>query len=511
MKSSQLPKFAGAATALLFLLDGVNSRLSADTLTGVTGGGSPVENRQPTLSTRYIIALTGIYPGSGSSDLGEQQPPDRSTPFMAEIRAVAFDFAPKGWAFCEGQTLPINQNQALFSLLGVNFGGNGTTNFKLPDLRGRVPMGAGTGFGLPTYAIGQPVGTAASALSVANLPPHTHTVPGGRDTSAAGSGAAVDNRQPSLALQYYIAADGEIMLTAFTRAINGWAYCDGSVFPVAGHSYAFFYIGSTYGGDGGFSSFAVPDLRGRTVLGDDNTSAFPIGKVMGSKDLLLNVADMPAHAHSLSFGSTGFTGNVGNTASNYQPSLVLREMLCLVGNFPSSDSGAATPFFGEMRWIAGTSSSGLGNSFAAMYGQILGINQNQALFSLLGTTYGGNGQTTFAIPDLRGRLDLEPDGTVELQRGSVVGSATFNISLAQLAPHAHSFVYVIFTGIQRLTNGTATLSMEGTTGSTAQVEESDNLSNWSYLGQVNFSSPTQNISDSSAGQTSKRFYHAYIP
>ena len=64
-------------------------------------------------------------------------------PFIAEIRMVAFDFAPRGWALCNGQLLPINQNQALFSILGTTYGGNGTTNFALPDLRGRSPVNAG--------------------------------------------------------------------------------------------------------------------------------------------------------------------------------------------------------------------------------------------------------------------------------------------------------------------------------------------------------------------------------
>lgn len=479
-------------------------------MTGVAGGGSAVENRQPTLATRYIIALQGFYPADGSSDLGEQQPPARSSPYYGEIRAVAFNFAPPGWALCEGQTLQISQNTALFSLLGTNFGGNGTTNFKLPDLRGRVPIGVGTGVGLPTYSLGQQVGAATSILTTANLPAHTHAVSGGPNTLPGGSGAAVDSRQPALGLQYYIAADGEIMLTAFTRPIGGWVYCDGKVFPIAGHNYAYFFIGSTYGGDGGFSSFAVPDLRGRVVLGEDNTSAFPIGKVVGTNALVLNVADLPAHTHTLSSGITGSTGGTGNTASNYQPSLALRELICVNGNYAGPDSGASSPFLGEMRWIAGTSSSGLGNAFLSMYGQLLQIIQNEALFSLIGTIYGGNGQSTFAVPDLRGRLNAGVDGT-NLPIGSVVGSVTFSISLAQLAPHAHPLVYVIFTSIQYLSNGTAALSLEGTVGRTAQVEESDNFTSWSYLGQVNFSSPTQNISDPNAGQTTKRFYRASIP
>jgi microcystin-dependent protein len=509
MRFPKFPKLAGLA-ALVVGWVGASGTLSADTVTGVTGAGSPVENRQPTLTTRYIIALQGNFPSTGSSDLGEGQPPDRSLPYLGEIRAVAFNFAPRDWAFCEGQTLQIDQYTALYSLLRTSFGGDGMTTFKLPDLRGRVPIGVGTGVGLPAYTLGQQVGAAASPLTTANLPAHTHTVPGGPNTLPTGSGGAVDNRQPALGLQYYIAADGEIMLAAFTKSINNWVPCDGKVYPIAGHNYAYFFIGSAYGGDGGASSFAVPDLRGRVLLGDDNTAAFPIGKVMGNNNVVLNVADIPAHTHTLSSGTTGSSGGTGNTASNYQPSLVVREMICVAGNFPSQNDGAFSPFYGEMRWIAGTSSSGLGNAFLAMYGQLLATGQNTQLFSLIGTIYGGNGTSNFAVPDLRGRVNAAVDGT-NLPIGAVVGSATFNIGLTQLAPHAHSLVYVIFTAIARQSNGTVLLTLQGTVGKTAEVYESDTLSGGNYLGQVNFSSPTQTIPDPNAGQATKRFYRASIP
>jgi microcystin-dependent protein len=91
-------------------------------------------------------------------------------PFMSEIRIVSFNFAPQGWALCNGQLLPINQNQALFSLLGTTFGGNGQTNFALPDLRGRVPIHVGSG-----HTLGERGGEQAHTLSVNELPLHTHT------------------------------------------------------------------------------------------------------------------------------------------------------------------------------------------------------------------------------------------------------------------------------------------------------------------------------------------------
>src|SRR5215467_6457926 len=97
-------------------------------------------------------------------------------PFLSEIRIFSFRFAPKGWALCEGQLLPINQNQALFSLLGTYYGGDGKSTFALPDLRGRVPLDAGQGAGLSNYAIGTAGGEESVKLAVGQLPSHAHPV-----------------------------------------------------------------------------------------------------------------------------------------------------------------------------------------------------------------------------------------------------------------------------------------------------------------------------------------------
>ena len=90
-------------------------------------------------------------------------------PFLSEIRMMSFSFAPKGWAMCNGQLLPINQNQALFSLLGTTFGGDGRVNFALPDLRHRVPIHAGAG-----HTLGERAGSDAVTLTLQQLPQHVH-------------------------------------------------------------------------------------------------------------------------------------------------------------------------------------------------------------------------------------------------------------------------------------------------------------------------------------------------
>jgi microcystin-dependent protein len=104
-----------------------------------------------------------------------------SDPYLGEIRMVGFNFAPNGWALCQGQLLAISQNSALFSLLGVYYGGNGVSTFQLPNLQGRTPVGVGQGVGLSTINIGEIGGTENTTLTIANMPQHTHaaTVTGG--------------------------------------------------------------------------------------------------------------------------------------------------------------------------------------------------------------------------------------------------------------------------------------------------------------------------------------------
>lgn len=164
--------------------------------------------------------------------------------FLGQISLFAFDFAPRTWAQCNGQLLPINQNQALFALLGTFYGGNGTTNFALPDLRSRVPIHFGAAVTGTNYQLGETGGAESVSLSAANMPSHNHTlnattqvatrrVATGRmlatDTStnaeyyappgtvtplnsgaiaATGGGAPHENRQPYLAANFSIALSG---------------------------------------------------------------------------------------------------------------------------------------------------------------------------------------------------------------------------------------------------------------------------------------------------------------
>ncbi len=166
-----------------------------------------------------------------------------STAHIGDIKIFAGNFAPKFWALCQGQLVSIASNSALFSILGTTYGGNGTTNFALPDLRGRVPIGWGNGPGLTGVSLGDMSGTENTTLSVANLPSHTHTLnakagvgsqaaPGGNILAASdqrnsqytnaaadtnlsggaigstGSGTGHSNMQPSLGMNFIICLQG---------------------------------------------------------------------------------------------------------------------------------------------------------------------------------------------------------------------------------------------------------------------------------------------------------------
>ncbi|MBH8559024.1 phage tail protein [Hymenobacter negativus] len=120
-------------------------------------------------------------------------------PYIGEIRPWSAPFAPRNWAFCQGQALPVNQNQALFSLLGVTFGGNGVTTFNLPDLRSRVPVGSGQLTGGSTYTQGQTGGVESVPLTTNQIPAHTHPITGTMQTAELGD--------PSTPKGNYLTAD----------------------------------------------------------------------------------------------------------------------------------------------------------------------------------------------------------------------------------------------------------------------------------------------------------------
>lgn len=125
-----------------------------------------------------------------------------SEPFLAEVRIYGFNFAPRGWAFCDGQILPINQNQSLYSLLGTTYGGDGRTTFALPDLRGRAPMHVGRSNGGGYHTLGQKSGEETHTLAANEMPEHDHTLhASSTDGDTVNPGGHLLAREPGLIYQ----------------------------------------------------------------------------------------------------------------------------------------------------------------------------------------------------------------------------------------------------------------------------------------------------------------------
>jgi microcystin-dependent protein len=153
-------------------------------------------------------------------------------PFLSEIRLMSFVFPPKGWALCNGQLLPINQNQALFSLLGTTFGGDGRVNFRLPDFRGRVPIHQGNG-----HTLGENGGASSHTLNVAELPQHTHPV---QASAAAATASAPSNTRvlaKSEGADLYAAPSGLVTMNAGSSSLAGGSQAHTNLQPYLGLSF----------------------------------------------------------------------------------------------------------------------------------------------------------------------------------------------------------------------------------------------------------------------------------
>ena len=421
--------------------------LSEET-TGVTGGGASFTNVQPSLGLNYFVPLTGIYPSMDSGTaLGVAT--------LGNVRMFAGNFSPGSSVPADGRLLPVSSNTALFSLFGTTFGGDGETTFAVPDLTGRAVVHPGTGPGLSTWRQGEKRGSDNTVLTTANLPSHTHSLvpPPSEMTGPAGGGAAFPNIQASSALNYIISIDdndsddaaggtftGQVALFGGNFAPRGWAFANGNLLRISERSDLFSILGTTYGGDGR-ETFALPDLRGRVPVHPGTGAGlrnWRLGERRGAETVVLTEGTMPSHTHTLptSLDPTGPAGG-GGAFSTTQPSLGLNYLIALQGIYPSEDGGVSDEtFLGEVVMFAGNFAP---RGWAFAEGQLLLISENDALFSLLGTTYGGDGEVTFALPDLRGRAAVgATDFFSGLGRRSGVEDVTLAVS--HLAPHSHSYL-----------------------------------------------------------------------
>lgn len=419
----------------------ISAGSAAAQTTGPAGGGQAYNNYQPAVAVTQILTNQGVFPCRDC-------PGAVATNTIGGMRMFAGNFGIAGYPTANGQLQAISQNTALFSILGTQYGGDGKVTFALPDLGGRAIVGAGQGPGLSDWVVGQQGGEALTLLTTANLPAHAHGLPGGGLTGVAGGNQPFSNLMPSLAMTYMIADDGapfaaggvtpilgQIQAFAGNFAPSGWLEANGAELLITEHESLFNLIGTTYGGDGQ-ETFRLPDLQGRVAVGAGG--GYQLGEMGGQEQTFLALSQLPDHVHDLPGG--GLTDPAGGAQpfSNLQPYLGLNYLINLQGVFPCREAGPGcdlpqdVPFLGEIMLYAGGL---IPNGWALANGQLLPISQNQALFSLLGTNFGGDGRTTFALPDFRGRTTIGANDDFPV--GTVVGQAFVTLTEDQMPTHVH--------------------------------------------------------------------------
>jgi microcystin-dependent protein len=274
--------------------------------------------------------------------------------FVGQLALMPYGFTPSGWFECDGRYLNKTQYGPLFNVIGTTYGGTNTT-FNLPDFRGRAMVGRGAQSGGATYEVGQTGGLEAVAISTDTMPYHNHALVATNATASTNSPAGAllaaakktdttstnfgliynpakpstalvnasilnngasfpqphNNMQPCVALRYCIAYQasgpeiatylGQIENFGFDFAPKGWVPCAGQLLSINTNLDLFQLLGTYFGGDG-IRTFALPDLRGRTPIGQGNGTGLtprPIGTATGELNHLLTIGETPAHGHAL--------------------------------------------------------------------------------------------------------------------------------------------------------------------------------------------------------------------
>jgi microcystin-dependent protein len=390
----------------------------------VTGSGQPISTLQPSLGLTYLVRTQDP---TNFADIGQ-------------IEAFAGSVVPGGFSVANGQLVSIASNPALFSRIGNTYGGDGVTNFALPNLSGRTAVGFGQGAGLTNRNLGSVAGATQQTLTPNQVPPF------GGASGILSASQPVSIQQPSLALSQAVVTQGffpspngapaqgpvigQVLTYASPLLPNGRLFANGQQLPINQNQALFSVVGNTYGGNG-FTSFALPNLSGRAAT---EAGAAPgltpeaLGTIMGAETTTLTVANLPAQPLQKPNGTTAFFGGF-QPFSLQQPTLGLHYIIATQGVFPTAGTIVpdGAPFLGEISLFAGNIAPA-GWQFAD--GQLLPINANPALFAILGTTFGGLGLSSFALPDLRDRVAVGTGNGVRL--GDTFGTENETLLFQQL-------------------------------------------------------------------------------
>lgn len=298
---------------------------------------------------------------------------------------------------------------------------------------------------------------------------------------------------------------GEIRIFGFDYVPQDWLACNGSLLAIRQYSGLFSVIGNTYGGNGR-DVFALPHLQGKAPLGvgqGPGLTPRELGESIGSSNVTLTTAEVPMHSHSFtasapvgtiadsinpagnyyaagneSLYSTQFTEEpvananavpvvaVGGNAShnNMQPYLALNFCVCAFGTYPSDGGAGGDNYVGEIRMFAGQRAPG---DWSFCDGSLLKIADYETLYVLIGTTYGGDGQTTFALPDMRGRVPLGPSqgtGLTNRYLGQSGGSEMVTLLVTQIPAHTHG---IDVSNLRPLAKDYSNASSSGTSDSSS--------------------------------------------
>jgi microcystin-dependent protein len=384
------------------------------------------DNQQPSLALALVTPTRGSFPdGTASQAQGAT---------LGFVYDFAGTFVPGDALATNGQAVSRSRDPLVAIVLGNAFGGD-FGNFNLPNLVGRAIVGAGGGI-----ALGAAIGSASVTLTPSQLPAPGEVV----------AAQPYNTLQPSLALTPLIAVSGPFpnpaaasgtsvflgqianyagaVISSGSPVPGGWMPADGRLLSINRFPALFSLLGTTYGGNG-TTDFALPDLVGRVAIGAD--AANPLGSTKGSNDVLVTRSELP--------------GLGQQPLSNDQPSLAVSYLIATAGIPPPFTSFNTTEeTLGQVVEFAG---GNIPAGWALANGQLLPISENQSLFDLIGTTYGGDGVTDFALPDLDGRTviganvpDVSPFARAAFtvsdgdNVGDVVGADDIFLTSAELPP-----------------------------------------------------------------------------